>query len=370
MPSATQGIEGGRVEHPVPKRFRIWYHSVVPELKQRILQRARELGFDAVGVAPAMASPHAPDLEAWLADGKHGDMQWLARDPARRSDARRALPGARSVISVAMGYLVKETSDGHNGSGVVARYARHSDYHKVMERMLKQLARFVEETGGDGTVARTAVDTTAILEREYAQRAGIAWVGKSTMALSRELGQWFLLGEVITTLELPPDEAAKNRCGSCTRCIEACPTRAITAPYQLDARRCIAYLTIELKDDIPEEFREAVGNRIFGCDDCLEVCPWNRFASESRVFRASYRGDLRTLDPRVILQMSEEEFHAKFDGTPIRRLGLERLQRNACVVLGNVGEDSDAPLLRETASQHPNAMVRRHATWALTILLV
>ncbi len=334
-------------------------------LREKILGSARGLGFDAAGVAPAMASVHGDHLDEWLADGKHGDMNWLARDPARRKDARQLLPGAKSVIVVALNYFVPTRDDINDG--VVARYARGSDYHKVMERMLKQLARAVEEMGGGGTVARIAVDTSAILERDHAQRAGIAWVGKSTMALSRGLGQWFLLGEVITTLELEGDEPAVNRCGSCVRCIDACPTQAITAPYQLDARRCISYLTIESKDDIPEEFRVAVGNRIFGCDDCLDACPWNRFAKEAGVFKKTYREDLANLDPRKILRMEEADFKIKFGGTPIQRLGLERLQRNACVVLGNVGIKDDGPLLREVASEHPSEMVRRHAEWALRV---
>lgn len=343
-------------------------------LRNRVTQAARDVGFDEVGIAAVTPSQRGDYLDGWLADGKHGDMKWMARDPARRKDVRHLLAEAKSVIVVALSYHVQESALARNESntavpsGVVARYAQGGDYHKVMERMLDSLAGSVEEMGGTGTVARIAVDTSAILEREYAQKAGIAWVGKSTMALSRDLGQWFLLGEIITTLDLESDEPAVNRCGSCVRCMDACPTQAITAPYVLDARRCISYLTIESKGDIPEEFRAAVGNRIFGCDDCLDACPWNRFAREAGVFHKMFRSDLVRLDLREILRMSAGDFKKKFEGTPIHRLGLERLQRNACVVLGNVGTKEDEPLLQDVASTHPSPMVRRHAEWALRVV--
>ncbi len=331
-------------------------------ISEKISEAALSIGFDRMGIASAEPSSHGDNLDRWLSEGRHGDMAWMARDPARRKNVQHLMPGARSVVVVALNYHVPVTDD--SSGGVVARYARGRDYHKTMQKMLERLAGEIEAVGGEGTMTRVALDTSAVLERELAQRAGIGWIGKSTVALTREWGTWFLLGEVVTNLPLKPDEPAVNRCGSCQRCIDACPTRAITAPYQLDARRCIAYLTIECKGDIPVEFRTAMGNRIFGCDDCLAVCPWNRFAREARAFRETYRADLVSLNPRELLEMNAERFEAKFSGTPIRRLGLERLQRNAAVVLGNIGTANDLRQLYWQQGSNPSVMVRRHASWA------
>jgi epoxyqueuosine reductase len=348
--------------------------------KEQIRQKALDLGLDAVGFTSADPSTYGDAFDQWLASGKYGDMEWMARDPERRKDVQKVLPGAKSIIVTALNYHVPDdsvqnavaevvdlrpTSATREPVGVIAKYARGHDYHKLFKDILKQLAGFVEEIGGAGTKAFTASDTTALLEKELAQRAGLAWIGKSTIALNREMGTWFLLGEVITTFELEPDSAAKNRCGTCTRCLDSCPTNAFTGPYQLDARKCIAYLTIELKSDIPEEYRKAIGNRIFGCDDCLAVCPWNRFAQEARAFKKSYRSDLKELDPRDVFQMSEKEFEEKFSGTSLKRLGLERLQRNAAVVLGNVGTSKDLEFIKEKLGTSQSEMVKRHLSWAI-----
>jgi epoxyqueuosine reductase len=334
----------------------------MPNLREQIKQQAYQIGFDEVGISTALTSEHGHALDQWLAEGKHGDMEWMARDPNRRKNIHEIFPDAKSVIVVAFNYHV-ETSIVEN-QGIVAHYARGRDYHKIMTSLLKQFSQKIEELGGTETRTKVAVDTSAILEREFAQRAGISWVGKSSMAISKSLGTWFLLGEIITNLDLEEDLVGTNHCGKCTRCIDECPTGAITEPYHLDARKCIAYLTIECKGDIPEKYRAAVGNRIFGCDDCLTVCPWNRFAKEAHEFKKSYRADLVHLDPRDILKMSTSEFELKFNGTPMRRLGLERLQRNASVVLGNIGNRNDQELLKDTSEKNPSELVRRHAEWA------
>jgi epoxyqueuosine reductase len=247
---------------------------------------------------------------------------------------------------------------------VVARYARHADYHDVMGDRLKALARFLEATASVRSRSLWYVDTGPVLERDFAQRAGIGFVGKHTNLISRRLGNWILLGEILTTLELEPDPPETNRCGRCTRCLAACPTDAITAPFQLDARRCISYLTIELKGAIPVELRSAIGNRIFGCDDCLEVCPWNRFAKASVAMRDHGRADLETPDLRELLSLDAAGFKQRFRGTPIERSKRRGLLRNVCVALGNSGDTSCLPALKK-AAQDTEPLVAEHAGWAI-----
>jgi epoxyqueuosine reductase len=361
-------------------------------MKERIRQRAAELGFDDCRFASAARPETAPVLQQWLAEGRHGEMEWLARNAHKRMDPRHVLAGAQSVIVVAAGY--DEGTGGESkverleskasvrspalGQGVeflpsafrdsrlgfVARYARFADYHDVLGNRLKQLGGFVDELGGPGTRSLWYVDTGPILEREFAQRAGIGFVGKHTNVISRGLGNWILLGEILTTLELAPDAPEKNRCGSCVRCLEACPTRAITAPFQLDARRCISYLTIELKGAIPVELRRAIGNRVFGCDDCLAVCPWNRFAREARLLQAHACPELAAPDLLELLALNEAEFKNRFAATPLARLKLRRLRRNVCVALGNVGDATCRPALHAAAAE-PDPLVAEHARWAL-----
>ncbi len=333
--------------------------------KAEILQVAREIGFDAVGIASAETSRHGTVFDVWLAGGGHADMRWLARDPERRKDPDAFLPGARSVIVVGLNYWLPDPPP-QPGMGRVARYARGADYHGLMRRMLRELGQRVEALGGPGVQARGAVDSSPIFEREPAARAGVGWIGRNTMLLSRTFGPWLLLGEVVTTLEIPPDTEARDHCGSCTRCLDACPTDAFTVPRQLDARRCLSWMSIEARGDIPEEHRAAMGDRLFGCDACLDVCPWTRFSKEAGRFRETARGELAQLDPRVLLTMDEAGFCACFAGTPIKRLGLERLQRNACVVLGNIGTPADRALLTTVAQTHASELVRRHAEWALS----
>ncbi len=255
----------------------------------------------------------------------------------------------------------KTTGGGH---GVIARYARFRDYHEALAPRLGELAAFVNELGGTETRSLWYVDTGPILERDLAQRAGIGFIGKHTNLISRELGNWFFLAEILTTLDLAEDEPERNRCGACRRCLDACPTQAITGPFQLDARRCVAYLTIELKGAIPRELRPLIGARVFGCDDCLEACPWNRFAQEGRIMPEARRGDLAQADLLGLLAMSEREFKTRFAGTPLFRSKRRGLSRNACVALGNIGDQAALPALRQ-AAEDPDPLIAEHAAWAL-----
>jgi epoxyqueuosine reductase len=339
-------------------------------MNDTIRQRAFELGFDACRITHAGPPEHAADFERWLAAGRHGEMAYLQRNASKRVDPGQVLPGARSVICVAASYAiaapvpVPEAASTSGTRGVVARYARCADYHEVMGSRMRDLAGFVDALGGPGTRSLWYVDTGPLLERDLAQRAGLGFIGKHTNLISRELGNWFFLGEILTTLPLGPDVPEKNRCGTCARCLAACPTQAIVAPFELDARRCISYLTIELKGDIPEELRPAIGNRLFGCDDCLAVCPWNRFAREGALLKPHVRPDLEQPDLLALLELDEAGFRRRFEGTPVQRIKRRGLLRNVCVALGNVGDDGALAGL-ERAAQGPEPLVARHARWAM-----
>lgn len=248
--------------------------------------------------------------------------------------------------------------------GVIARYARHTDYHDVLKAGLKALNDFVNQQGGPDTRSLWYVDTGPILERELAQRAGIGFIGKHNNLISRSRGNWIILAEIITTLELPPDEPEKNRCGTCTSCITACPTGAITAPFRLDARRCISYLTIELKGAIPVELRPLIGNRIFGCDDCLAACPWNKFARSGKIMKAHAKPELGVQDLIELLALDNAGFKQKFAGTPLIRTKRRGILRNVCVALGNVGDARALPALAK-AAQDPEPLIAEHARWAI-----
>ncbi|HKI69837.1 MAG TPA: tRNA epoxyqueuosine(34) reductase QueG, partial [Verrucomicrobiae bacterium] len=249
-------------------------------------------------------------------------------------------------------------------TGVVARYARFGDYHDVLAEELKALTEFVNEIGGTNTRSLWYVDTGPLLERDFAERAGLGFIGKHTNLISRHLGNWIFLAEIITTLELEPDLPEKNRCGSCTCCITACPTNAISAPFQLDARRCISYLTIELKGPIPIEFRHAIGNRIYGCDDCLAVRAWNRFAREGQLMKGHARLDLTTPDLVELLSLDETQFKKRFADTPILRTKRRGFLRNVCVALGNMGDSSALPALNR-ATHDSEPLIAEHARWAI-----
>jgi epoxyqueuosine reductase len=340
-------------------------------VKPEVQQRARELGFDdcrVAGAAPPVTGSH---LQHWLAQGRHGEMAYLERNAHKRVDPQKILAGARSIISLAVTYAVDkpQSSTPHsalripNSKGLVARYARFTDYHKIIGDKLQSLTAFVDELGGEGTRSLWYVDTGPLLERDLAQRSGLGFVGKHTNLISRRLGNWIFLSEIITTAALVPDEPEKNRCGSCTRCLAACPTAAITAPFQLDARRCISYLTIELKGSIPLDLRAAIGNRIYGCDDCLAVCPWNRFAQQGAMMAAHARTDLATPDLLELLALDEPAFKRRFHGTPILRTKRRGLLRNVCVALGNIADTSALPGLAR-AGRDPEPLIAEHARWA------
>lgn len=336
-------------------------------LEQTIKQRAAALGFDDCRIANANAPTTARHLQDWLRRGCHGRMGYLERNAQKRVAPSLVLSGVRSVITVATNYYDEPPRQDRAARrlGRVARYARYTDYHDVMGANLKKLTEFVDEIGG-GRPARSLwyVDTGPVLEREFAQRAGIGFVGKHTNLISRRFGNWILLGEILSSLELTPDTPETNRCGSCSRCIAACPTGAITAPFQLDARRCISYLTIELKGAIPVELRPAIGDRVFGCDDCLEVCPWNRFARASGAMREQARPEFSRLDLEALLRLNDQEFKQRFVGTPIMRSKRRGLLRNACVALGNIGDKQSLSALRQ-ASRDREPLIVEHAAWAI-----
>jgi len=326
--------------------------------KESLKEQASRLGLDICGVTSADPARHAAFYRQWTDEGRAGEMQWLAREPERRTDPGKVLSGARSIIVAGLNYWQPQPA----GRGRIARYALGEDYHHVLLEKLETLAL---EITGTGAQAKVYVDTGPVLEKPLAERAGIGWQGKSTMLIHPKLGPWLLLGEIITTLELEPDAPQKDHCGTCTQCITACPTGAITAPYQMDARRCIAYLTIELKGSIPEEMRPLIGDRVYGCDECLDVCPWNRFAQTTREarFLARDQGDGRD-HLHALLEITQAEFKRRFAKSPILRVKRRGLLRNVCVVLGNIGTIDDLPAL-DKASQHEEPLVREHAVWAI-----
>jgi len=335
-------------------------------LKREIVGRARALGFDACRIAAAASPKHGNEFRAWLREGAAGEMDWLARGEEKRCDPQQVLSGARSVIVVAQNYWQGEQPPPATqaATGRVARYAWGDDYHEVMLPKLQRLDGFLRERGG---TQKCYVDTGPILERDYAAEAGIGWHGKSTMLIDPKLGTWFFLAEILTTLELLPDAPQASRCGSCTRCITACPTNAITGDHRLDARRCISYLTIELKGSIPPELRPLIGDRIYGCDDCLDACPWNRFASASREAAFAARPAAR-MPLRDYLALDDVQFRILFRRSPIKRVKRRGFLRNVCVALGNVGSDADLPALRRAAFD-PEPLIAEHAIWAIDRIL-
>src|SRR6266513_1852027 len=357
--------------------------------KEKLVAYALELGFDSCRIASAATPRHAKEFRSWLGDGAAGEMQWMERGAEKRCDPERVLPGVRSVIVVALNYwqgreletkerrFTNRRADGglesaapwgsatpETAKGRIARYAWGDDYHDLMLARLEKLSAFLAERGGS---QKCYVDTGPILERDHAAEAGVGWHGKSTMLIDAKLGTWFFLGEILTTLDFPPDPPQTDRCGSCTRCITACPTGAITEPHRLDARRCISYLTIELKGSIPVELRPLIGDRIYGCDDCLEACPWNRFAAISRDARFAARPAVN-MRLRDYLAIDDAKFRELFRGSPIRRIKRRGFLRNVCVALGNAGDEGDLPALRRAAAD-PEPLIAEHATWAISRIL-
>jgi epoxyqueuosine reductase len=331
------------------------------ELKTAFLAEAHALGFDVCRVAAANAPPHAEEFRAWLGEAKHGDMTWLERNADRRTDPSLVLPGARSIIVLGMNYWTRDSApNSQSPSGRIARYAWGDDYHDIIEPRLWQLDASLKKHGG---AQRQYVDTGPVLERDFAALSGLGWQGKSTMLIHPKLGTWLFLASILTTLELPPDEPMRDHCGKCTRCITACPTGAITAPHELDARLCISYLTIENKGPIPEALRPLIGDRIYGCDDCLDACPWNRFAQQSRETRFAARDFVR-MPLRDFLALDDEGFRTLFRRSPIKRIKRARFLRNVCVALGNVGTNDDLLALKIAAADS-DPLIAEHAQWAI-----
>ena len=338
----------------------------------QINQWAKDLGFDAIGISHTDLGEHEAHLLKWLQEGMHGDMQYMEEHGTKRSRPQELIPGTMSIISVRMPYLsvhasdIKATLEDHN-SAYIARYALGRDYHKLMRRKLQKLATQIEkEIGPFGY--RAFVDSAPILEKAVAERAGLGWIGKHSVLIDHDIGSWFFLGELFTDLPLPVSEPVQNRCGQCQRCIDVCPTNAIIAPYRLDARLCISYLTIELKGSIPPELRKLIGNRVFGCDDCQVFCPWNHFAktTEEPDFNPRHRLDSTTLIE--LFAWSELEFEQRTEGSAIRRLGYERWLRNIAVGLGNSANKNNYKALvtaLKAKADHASPLVREHVEWAL-----
>jgi epoxyqueuosine reductase len=346
------------------------------ELKAQLVSCARQIGFDSCRVAACDEPAHAAEFREWLHQGAHGEMHYMQRGEEKRCDPQKVLRGARSIVVFALNYFQGEELETArhravgprrpgrgraDSKGRIARYAWGDDYHAVIEAKLDEIDKFLQEFGGK---QKCYVDTGPVLERDHAAEAGIGWHGKNTMLIDERLGTWFFLAEILTTLKLPPDKPVADRCGTCERCIRACPTGAITGPHRLDARRCISYLTIELKGSIPLEVRPLIGDRIFGCDDCLDVCPWNRFAHASHETAFSARQSTSGMCLREYLELNDAEFRRLFKNSPIKRIKRRRFLRNVCVALGNVGDLSDLPVLERVAAD-PEPLIAEHATWAI-----
>jgi epoxyqueuosine reductase len=338
-------------------------------LKRAFVLRAKALGFDIVRITRPDAVPLASErLKAWLSAGRHGSMDWMAETAERRADPRSLWPEVKSVILLGLNYAPSTDPLADlalKDRASISVYARNRDYHDVLKGKLKDVAGMLAAGGSD---VKVFVDTAPVMEKPLAEAAGLGWQGKHTVIVSREFGSWLFLGAIFTTAELPVDEPETDHCGSCRRCLDICPTNAFPAPYQLDARRCISYLTIEHKGHIAEEFRAGIGNRIFGCDDCLAVCPWNKFAKAGREVRLMQREDLAALPLAELARLDDAAFRARFAGTPVKRTGRDRFVRNVLIAIGNSGD----PQLAAEATRLLNdrsPLVRAMAVWATARLL-
>jgi epoxyqueuosine reductase len=333
------------------------------DLRRAIEEKARSVGFDKVGFAPARIPGSQAGLDLWLERGYQGEMRYMERGPERRTDASRSLAETATVVCCGLNYYRGAPAAAPPGSGIISSYAQGEDYHRVLERMLREVAERIEELASVPT--RIYVDTGPLLEKSYAVAAGLGWTGKHSNLLSRSGSSWFFLGEILVPLDLGSSPAAVERdhCGSCTRCLTACPTGAIVEPYVVDSRLCISYLTIELRGFIPRELRPLIGNRIYGCDDCQDVCPWNRFAVKSEVTAFLPREPLASMDLAAILRLRRDDFLNATRGTAIRRAGYPGFLRNAAIALGNSRDPKAIPALVE-ALDHPEPLVRGHVAWA------
>ena len=338
-------------------------------LATQIKEWGKELGFQAVGISDTDLHEAEAGLQQWLAHGFHGKMDYMAKHGVKRSRPAELIPGTVRVISVRMDYTPPNAKDSwevlqDGNRAFISRYALGRDYHKVLRHRLEQLAQKIR-TAVEKTTYRVFTDSAPVMEVELARKANLGWRGKHTLLLSREHGSWFFLGEIYTDLPLPVDQPLAEHCGTCTACIEICPTQAIVAPYRLDARRCISYLTIELKGSIPLEFRPLIGNRIYGCDDCQLVCPWNKFARKSLETDFAVRNGLDDIALTECFTWDEETFKQKFFGSAIYRIGYEQWLRNIAVALGNAPHSSEITDALKTRSEHPSSLVREHVLWAL-----
>lgn len=344
--------------------------STSDRLRALIDAEARRAGFDAVAVTRPGAIPLAPArLAEFVADGFHGSMEWIAETIERRAEPSTLWPEVRSIIVLAMNYGPdRDPRDvlQKRDRGAISVYAQNRDYHDVMKGRLKEIAgKIVARAGGD---VKVFVDTAPVMEKPLAEAAGLGWQGKHTNLVSRAHGSWLFLGTIFTTAEIEPDKAEIDHCGSCRACLDACPTNAFPAPYRLDARRCISYLTIENKGPIPHEFREAIGNRIYGCDDCLAACPWNKFASVASEAKLAARQDLREPPLSELMLLDDAAFRSFFSGSPIKRIGRDRFVRNVLIAAGNSGDASLAPVVRGLLDD-ASPLVRGAAIWGLSRLL-
>jgi epoxyqueuosine reductase len=341
------------------------------ELKAALAREAKTLGFDCIGVTdPDAIAQAANHFREFLEAGAHGDMDWLAASPERRMDPRALWPGVRSIILLGVNYGPDENPLAlleKRSHGAISVYAQGDDYHDVIKKRLKALARWFAAQSGEEL--KVFVDTAAVMEKPLAQAAGLGWQGKHTNLVSREFGSWLFLGAIYSASELPRDAAEADHCGSCSACQDICPTAAFPAPYKLDARRCISYLTIENKGPIPHEFRKAIGNRIYGCDDCLAVCPWNKFAQEGREAKLAARAELRAPSLAELVRLDDAAFRALFAKSPVKRIGRDRFIRNVLMAIGNADDPSLAPEA-ERLLDDASPLVRGAAVWALSQLMV
>lgn len=360
-------------------------------LAENVKRIAATLGLNDCRIA-AITGPaaHAEAYQQWIDAGEHGEMDWMAKNPSRRKDPREVLPGAKSVIVVALNYwqpapasppghrapVMSDQSDMSDKSapsdnsappakthltGKIARYAWGDDYHDLLDAKLRDLCEWLADLGG---TQRLYADTGPVLERDWASAAGLGWNGKSTIQIHPRMGCYFFLGEILTTLEIAPDVPIADHCGKCSRCMTACPTGAITSARHVDARRCVSYLTIESKSAIPLEFRRAIGDRLYGCDDCLAACPWNRFAQASREAAFAARPFVAQWPLRDFLELTDDSFRILFQHSPIRRIKRPAFLRNVCTVLGNTGSAAELPALRAAACD-PHPLIAEHAAWAI-----
>jgi epoxyqueuosine reductase len=363
-------MAGGRAGVAHLRGPRLLNATAGADLKAALESEARALGFDCVGVAASDAiTDAARHFRDFLDAGAHGDMDWLAAHPERRTDPRVLWPDVRSVIMLGVNYGPDENPLAileQRTRGTISVYAQGDDYHDLIKKRLKALARWLVGTAG-GEV-KVFVDTAAVMEKPLAQAAGLGWQGKHTNLVSREFGSWLFLGAIFTTLDLPRDHADSDHCGSCQACLDICPTAAFPAPYRLDARRCISYLTIENKGPIPHEFRNAIGNRIYGCDDCLAVCPWNKFAQAGRETKLAARDELRAPELAELAGLDDAAFRARFTKSPVKRIGRDRFVRNVLIAIGN-SKDATLAGAAERLLDDESPLVRGAAVWALSQLM-